>query len=141
MVRARTATAAAEDRRRIGNSTTGRLAAPNEAASQPRPHPPTVRSDFKDPIRLVAQGLQHRQGDIIDGRSLGGASLRPAAVGVAAGLVDGAKIFMDSSLIQADASNNSIIKLNSLKSQLNRNTIFNTFNINRLGKNRSTGII
>ena len=39
---------------------------------------------------------------------------------VAAGLVDGAKIFMDSSLIQADASNNSIIKLNSLKSQLNR---------------------
>jgi transposase len=39
---------------------------------------------------------------------------------VAAGLVDGAKIFMDSSLIQADASNHSIIKLNSLKSQLNR---------------------
>jgi transposase len=39
---------------------------------------------------------------------------------VAAGLVDGAKIFMDSSLIQADASNNSIIKLNSLKSQLHR---------------------
>jgi transposase len=39
---------------------------------------------------------------------------------VAAGLVDGAKIFLDSSLIQADASNNSIIKLNSLKSQLNR---------------------
>ena len=38
---------------------------------------------------------------------------------VAAGLVDGAKIFMDSSLIQADASNNSIIKMNSLKSQLN----------------------
>jgi hypothetical protein len=38
---------------------------------------------------------------------------------VAAGLVDGAKIFMDSSLIQADASNNSIINLNSLKSQLN----------------------
>jgi transposase len=39
---------------------------------------------------------------------------------VAAGLVDGAKIFMDSSLIQADASNNSIINLNSLKSQINR---------------------
>jgi transposase len=39
---------------------------------------------------------------------------------VAAGLVDGSKIFMDSSLIQADASNNSIINLNSLKSQLNR---------------------
>jgi transposase len=39
---------------------------------------------------------------------------------VEAGLVDGSKIFMDSSLIQADASNNSIIKLNSLKSRLNR---------------------
>ena len=39
---------------------------------------------------------------------------------VEAGLVDGSKIFMDSSLIQADASNNSIIKMNSLKSQLNR---------------------
>jgi len=39
---------------------------------------------------------------------------------VAAGLVDGAKIFMDSSLIQADASNHGIINLNSLKSQLNR---------------------
>ena len=39
---------------------------------------------------------------------------------VAAGLVEGSKIFMDSSLIQADASNNSIINLNSLKSQLNR---------------------
>jgi hypothetical protein len=39
---------------------------------------------------------------------------------VAAGLVDGAKIFMDSSLIQADASNHSIINMNSLKSQLNR---------------------
>ncbi len=39
---------------------------------------------------------------------------------VAAGLVDGAKIFMDSSLIQADASNNSILNLNSLKSRLNR---------------------
>jgi len=39
---------------------------------------------------------------------------------VAAGLVDGAKVFMDSSLIQADASNNSILKMNSLKSQLNR---------------------
>jgi len=31
---------------------------------------------------------------------------------VEAGLVDGAKIFMDSSLIQADASNNSIINMN-----------------------------
>ena len=39
---------------------------------------------------------------------------------VTAGLVDGSKIFMDSSLIQADASNNSIINLNSLKSGLNR---------------------
>jgi transposase len=39
---------------------------------------------------------------------------------VEAGLVDGSKIFMDSSLIQADASNNSIIDLNSLKSQLHR---------------------
>jgi len=38
---------------------------------------------------------------------------------VAAGLVDGSKIFMDSSPIQADASNHSIINLNSLKSQLN----------------------
>lgn len=39
---------------------------------------------------------------------------------VATGLVDGSKIFMDSSLIQADASNNSIIDMGSLKSQLNR---------------------
>jgi transposase len=39
---------------------------------------------------------------------------------VAAGLVDGAKIFMDSSLIQADASNHSILARNSLKSQLHR---------------------
>jgi transposase len=39
---------------------------------------------------------------------------------VAAGLVDGAKIFMDSSLIQADASNHSILALDSLESQLNR---------------------
>jgi transposase len=39
---------------------------------------------------------------------------------VEAGLVDGSKIFMDSSLIQADASNNSSIDLNSLKSRLNR---------------------
>jgi transposase len=39
---------------------------------------------------------------------------------VAAGLVDGSKIFMDSSLIKADASNNSIINMSSLKSQLNR---------------------
>lgn len=39
---------------------------------------------------------------------------------VAAGLVDGSKVFMDSSLIQADASNNSILKMNSLNSRLNR---------------------
>jgi transposase len=39
---------------------------------------------------------------------------------VAAGLVDGSKIFMDSSLIQADAANHSIIEMNSLKSRLNR---------------------
>jgi transposase len=39
---------------------------------------------------------------------------------IEAGLIDGSKIFMDSSLIQADASNNSIIDMNSLKSQLNR---------------------
>jgi transposase len=39
---------------------------------------------------------------------------------VEAGLVDGSKIFMDSSLIQADASNHSIIDLNSLKSRLHR---------------------
>jgi transposase len=39
---------------------------------------------------------------------------------VEAGLVDGSKIFMDSSLIQADASNNSILNMNSLKSQLKR---------------------
>ena len=39
---------------------------------------------------------------------------------VAAGLVDGSKIFMDSSLIQADASTKSMIELNTLKSQLNR---------------------
>jgi transposase len=39
---------------------------------------------------------------------------------VTAGLVEGAKIFMDSSLIQADAANHSIIDLTSLKSQLNQ---------------------
>jgi transposase len=39
---------------------------------------------------------------------------------VAAGLVDGARIFLDASLIKADAANNSIINLNSLKSRLNR---------------------
>jgi transposase len=32
---------------------------------------------------------------------------------VEAGLVDGSKIFMDSSLVQADASNNSVINVNS----------------------------
>lgn len=39
---------------------------------------------------------------------------------VEAGLVEGSKIFMDSSLIQADASGNSIVDMTSLKSQLNR---------------------
>ncbi len=39
---------------------------------------------------------------------------------VAAGLVDGARIFLDASLIQADASNHSIITMTSLKSRLHR---------------------
>jgi len=39
---------------------------------------------------------------------------------VAAGLVEGSKIFMDSSLIQADAASSSVLNLTSLKSQLNR---------------------
>ncbi len=39
---------------------------------------------------------------------------------VDAGLVDGAKIFVDSSLIDADASNNSVVDTHSLKTQLRR---------------------
>jgi IS5 family transposase len=38
---------------------------------------------------------------------------------VEAGLVDGNKLFMDSSLVQADASNNSVVDKQSLKYQLN----------------------
>jgi len=37
-----------------------------------------------------------------------------------AGLVDGSKLFMDSSLVQADASNNSVINKQSLKRYLNK---------------------
>lgn len=40
---------------------------------------------------------------------------------VEAGLVDGSKIFVDSSLIDANASNNSVIDTKSLKCQLNEN--------------------
>ncbi|MBI3814231.1 MAG: transposase, partial [Nitrospinae bacterium] len=40
---------------------------------------------------------------------------------VEAGLVDGSKIFVDSSLIDANASNNSVIDTNALKFQLNEN--------------------
>ena len=40
---------------------------------------------------------------------------------VQAGLVDGSKIFMDSSLVQADASNNSVVNKESLKRYLNKN--------------------
>lgn len=40
---------------------------------------------------------------------------------VQAGLVDGRKIFMDSSLIDADASNNSVIDTKSLKDQVHKN--------------------
>ncbi len=36
------------------------------------------------------------------------------------GLVDGRKIFMDSSLIAADASNNSVVDTQSLKRYLNK---------------------
>jgi len=39
---------------------------------------------------------------------------------VQAGLVDGSKLFMDSSLIQADASNNSVVNQTSLKRYLNK---------------------
>ena len=38
-----------------------------------------------------------------------------------AGLVDGSKIFMDSSLVQADAFNNSVVNKESLKRYLNKN--------------------
>ena len=37
-----------------------------------------------------------------------------------AGLIDGSKLFMDSSIVQADASNNSVIKKHSLKRYLNK---------------------
>jgi transposase len=40
---------------------------------------------------------------------------------VEAGLVDGGKIFMDSSLVDADASNNSVIDTKNLKHQLSKN--------------------
>ena len=40
---------------------------------------------------------------------------------VQAGLVDGRKIFMDSSLVDADASNNSVIDTKSLKAQVHKN--------------------
>jgi len=40
---------------------------------------------------------------------------------VEAGLVDGSKIFMDSSLVDADASNNSVIDTHSLKHRLRKN--------------------
>ena len=39
---------------------------------------------------------------------------------VEAGLVDGSKIFVDSSLIDADASNNSVVDTHSLKRHLNK---------------------
>ncbi len=39
---------------------------------------------------------------------------------VQAGLVDGSKIFMDSNLVQADASNNSVVNKESLKRYLNK---------------------
>jgi transposase len=39
---------------------------------------------------------------------------------VQAGLVDGSKIFMDSSMVQADASNNSVVDKESLKRYLNK---------------------
>jgi transposase/uncharacterized protein (UPF0179 family) len=40
---------------------------------------------------------------------------------VAAGLVDGSKIFVDSSLVDANASNNSVLDTKSLKDQLHKN--------------------
>ena len=39
---------------------------------------------------------------------------------VLAGLIDGRKLFMDSSLVQADASNNSVVNKESLKRYLNK---------------------
>ncbi len=39
---------------------------------------------------------------------------------VQAGLVDGSKLFMDSSMVQADASNNSVVNKESLKRYLNK---------------------
>jgi transposase len=39
---------------------------------------------------------------------------------VQAGLVDGSKLFMDSSMVQADASNNSVVNKESLKRHLNK---------------------
>jgi transposase/uncharacterized protein (UPF0179 family) len=39
---------------------------------------------------------------------------------VQAGLIDGSKLFMDSSIVQADASNNSVVKTVSLKRYLNK---------------------
>ncbi len=39
---------------------------------------------------------------------------------VEAGLVDGSKLFMDSSMVQADASNNSVVNKESLKRYLNK---------------------
>jgi transposase len=39
---------------------------------------------------------------------------------VETGLVDGSKLFMDSSLIQADASNDSVVNRESLKRYLNQ---------------------
>ncbi len=39
---------------------------------------------------------------------------------VQAGLVDGSKLFMDSSMVQADASNNSVVNTESLKRYLNK---------------------
>jgi len=39
---------------------------------------------------------------------------------VAAGLVDGRKLFMDSSIVQADASNNSVVKTDGLERYLNK---------------------
>jgi transposase len=37
-----------------------------------------------------------------------------------AGLIDGSKLFMDSSMVQADASNNSVVNKQSLKRYLNK---------------------
>ena len=39
---------------------------------------------------------------------------------VEAGLIDGSKIFTDASLVQADASNNSVVNQDSLKRYLNK---------------------